>query len=203
MNPVVRRVFKWVFILGLIVGAGFWALGVLGGNSDEHKRIIEEYLSDATGMVASIGQLNSLNFFPSIIIDFEGLEVVDEIGDSKGQAGRVYMASGFRDVVMRSGKFQALEIAGFEAAAGRLMDEAVVIEQLGVEHESEEAAFFTGSGMIGERKFTVRTPVLVYGTLPEASYRFDVDHPIALIMQTGERFRITYLEGKFVLEPEL
>ena len=222
MNPVIRRVFKWVLILGLIVGAGFWALGALGGDSDEHKRIIEEYLGEAVGMVANVEQLNSLNFFPSIIVDFEGLEIapvlegaeveepslseeieVQMLGEVQVRAERVYMASGFRDVAWRSGKFQALEIVGFEAAAGRLMDQAVAIERAGVEHESEEVAFFAATGMIGERAFTVRTPVLVYGTLPEASYRFDGEHPIVLVMQTGERFGINYVDGAFVLEPKL
>ena len=202
-----KTIFKWVFIFALFAAAGFWILGALGGDSDRHREVVEGYLQDITGLEARIGQINSLNFFPTIIIDFENLDMVDVALPIEEQrveihADDAFFAVDFRDVIFGSGKFRSIEVNHVQILAGHLMEEAVVVDFLRVEHVDEGVAFLMGSGMIGERAFTMKVPVLVYGSLPKAKYRFDLEYPVVLTMEDGARFELDYVDHKVVLKPE-
>jgi len=203
MNPVVRRIFKWVFILGLLSAAGFWALAAAGGNGETHRQIITDYLNEATGLQANIDQLHSLAFFPDVIIDFEGLAMRDDQGDVVASLGASYMASKFRDVAFRNGKIKSIVIEDFNALPGVLMEEAVLVKQLKIEHESDVEAVLAGEGYIGEQGFTMRVPITVYGAGDDVSYRFDGQNPFIVVMDDGGRYRIVYENRKIVLNPEL
>lgn len=203
MNPVVRRIFKWLFILGLISAAGFWALGAAGGKSDDHRGVIEDYLQDISGMTVGIERLNGLYFFPSILVDFEGLKMAEEEGGRAVTLDVLHMGVGFKDAMFRSGKFSVLRVQNFTAAAGTVMAEALHIETLGIEHTSETSAFLTGGGTIGQRAFTIKTPLLIYGKSGAHKYRFDADFPVILVMENGERFGVDLQDGQMILEPEL
>lgn len=71
----VRRAVKVTLISSLLLGVGLWGLSKAGGNSRALRLGIQDYMTDATGYIAEIDQLQNMRFFPVTHVEFTGLEL--------------------------------------------------------------------------------------------------------------------------------
>ncbi len=68
-----RRLIKVVVIFAVLLVITMWVLSTAGGNSKALKLGIQDYLTDATGYLAELTTLESMEFFPVTHIQFSGL----------------------------------------------------------------------------------------------------------------------------------
>src|SRR5690606_32248436 len=111
--------------IGLIVSGiaivAFFALSSAGGNSDSHRKMIEDAISGMSGYDASIVTLKAFSFFPLVIIDFEQMELIEplemkEEGIARAMrkpaafVDKVFIAFSFWDHFLANRKLRALHI---------------------------------------------------------------------------------------------
>ena len=68
-----RRLIKVVVIFAVLLAVTMWVLSTAGGNSKALKLGIQDYLTDATGYLADLRTLDSMEFFPVTHIEFADL----------------------------------------------------------------------------------------------------------------------------------
>ncbi len=68
-----RRLIKVIVIIAVLLIITMWVLSTAGGNSKALKLGIQDYLTDATGYLAELKTLNSMQFFPVTHIQFSEL----------------------------------------------------------------------------------------------------------------------------------
>jgi hypothetical protein len=147
--------FKVLFCVLAALILIFAVLANLGGSSETLKRSIEEYVAENTGYDAKVGKLNNMNFFPDIVLDFENTEFFrrDQI-DVVMAAQKVQVAFGFWDVMARTGKIKKMNIEGFRALPGTLLEKSVRVDRLAI-IETEGGPRMESAGLIGEHAFSV------------------------------------------------
>lgn len=68
-----RRLIKVIVIFALLLTITMWVLSTAGGNSKALRLGIQDYLTDATGYLAQLNRLESMEFFPVTHIQFADL----------------------------------------------------------------------------------------------------------------------------------
>lgn len=68
-----RRLIKVIVIFAVLLMITIWVLSTAGGNSKALKLGIQDYLTDATGYLAQLNTLDSMEFFPVTHIQFADL----------------------------------------------------------------------------------------------------------------------------------
>lgn len=68
-----RRLIKIIVIFSVMLAITMWVLSTAGGNSKALRLGIQDYLTDATGYIAELNILESMEFFPVTHIKFSDL----------------------------------------------------------------------------------------------------------------------------------
>lgn len=170
-----RRIFTIVFCIGIMFAIVFTVLANIGGNSAPLRESIEQYLNESTPYKARVGTLNNMNFFPSIIIDFNNLELRPKeyvTGEASIRVSKVFMAASFWDVITRSGKLGAFHIANLNAQPGSLLKRQLSLNELSILTNAQgDAAILRGEGFVGPVPFFMSSQLEVFGKLPQQHYR--------------------------------
>ena len=174
-ESVVLRILKWLFILAVLVFIVLTVLARMGGNSEVLKEAVEEFLTNNTSYSASITTLNSMQFFPDIVVDVEGVELRefganqsdDETTEQPEQqpqatqgdvvvtveAAKVRLR--FFDMIFKGGQFKNIELKNLSAVPGAILPVSMSLESLGIEQE-DEGAFIKGSGSLNKKPMNVK-----------------------------------------------
>lgn len=146
---------KWLFFITAFFLLILTVLGNIGGNSDELKASIEQYIQSATGYHTTVKTLNAMEFFPDMVFDFEGtaLRATPEDDLPVATIKRVHLITNFWSVMFHTGKVKALYIDQVVAQPGVLGAQAITIDRLHIDDtlpDPEQAALRL-NGRVGEQ----------------------------------------------------
>lgn len=168
---------KIFLIAGAISVVLFTVLARLGGNSPVLRESVEQYIREATLYEPRVGRLNHMNFFPTVIIDFDNLELRPKgfkTGPSVITVQKIFLASSFWDVITHSGKVSALHVQGLQAQSGSFLEKPLTLEHLSIlTNEKTGKSILRGDGSIEETPFYVSLSLEVFGKPPVQKFRID------------------------------
>lgn len=147
-----KGLIKWLLIMGVLVFILLTALSRMGGNSDVLRETIEDFLTDNTPYTARIVKLNHMHFFPSVVIDVEGVELrggSDGTGETAVRVDSARFVMGFFDLLFQPGNFKDVQIQGLSAQSGSIFSKPLNMDYLKIIDE-EGAAHIEAKGKIGE-----------------------------------------------------
>lgn len=148
---------KVTFFVAAFILVILTVLANMGGKSDTLKDALEGVISESTGYMAHVGELNNMSFFPQMGVSFGSLELRETEGGvpvAVAEKGEVYFD--FFDVMRGTGKVKALNIRDFRALPGAFMKKSLQIEYVEIVDLEGTEAELAGEGMIGEDKFKLR-----------------------------------------------
>lgn len=176
------RLFMIVICAGIFFAIIFTVLANIGGNSEPLKQSVEQYLTDATPYVARVGTLNHMNFFPSVIVDFNNLELMPDglpTAEPLIRVQKSFMAASFWDVITHSGKVNAIHISYLYALPGSLFKNDFTLSDLSIlTNETADEAILKAEGKIAATPFFAIMGLEISGTFPHNQYRIGKEKKI-------------------------
>lgn len=157
-ETVVLRILKWLAIFAVIILIGLTILSRLGGNSPVLREAVEEFLTEATPYTAHVGTLNTMRFFPDIMVDATDIELRagdDGTGEAMVHIGSARIVMPFFDAMFRPGYFKTLHIENLKALPGAILDKNLAVQSLAVKDDQEEPALII-EGAIDTAPFYAR-----------------------------------------------
>ncbi|MCB9982515.1 MAG: AsmA family protein [Rhodospirillales bacterium] len=151
-ETIVLRILKWLAILGVALFIGLTVLSRMGGNSPVLREAVEEFLTDATPYTARVGTLNSMRFFPNIVIDVTDVELrggEDGTGEAQVRIDTAKLVMPLFDALYRPGHFKDLQIKNLKAMPGSMLAQSIEIQSLAIEDEGEQSALVI-DGRVGK-----------------------------------------------------
>jgi hypothetical protein len=175
-------ILKIVFFVSAFFLVVFTVMANMGGNSDSLKSSIEQFAMESTGLKAKIKTLNNMNFFPTIVFDFEGMDLFKNAAPDVPavHVERLRAALSFWDAAISSGNMKALDIQGITAMPGVFIDKAIRIESAAIINAGENGAAFEGKGMIGAAPASFSMGMTVSGSGRSRKYRFGTERAFAM-----------------------
>jgi hypothetical protein len=164
---------KIILVIIVLFAVGVVILANMGGNSDALKTMIEDYISDTSGMDTQIGKLNNIAFYPDINIDFEDLRLRKQVDAPAAMTvGLLNVRVGFWDALHGSTKIKNVSIQDFRAEKGLVTQEALNISKLEIEdaERASDAPKLVLTGTVGDKPLTASSTVAAYGTGEERTY---------------------------------
>jgi len=139
---------KFIFFSVAILLIGLTVLANIGGHTEDHRAAVESYASYYTGYKAHIDKLNNFQFFPDIIVDFEGLELSDPLKSdySRAKIGKVQLAISFWDIVFSSGKLKKLNLENVVLHPGAFTPYAIKVDHARIFDDGKDKASFEMAG---------------------------------------------------------
>lgn len=155
---------RWAIRIPLIflcvMTASLFTLSVMGGNSPELRENLEDYLSQATGMQASIGTLVYAGFYPAMGMAAEDIRFVRKGGDAAGEElirlGEARFAMAFWSIPSGTPKFRMLAVKDARIAAGVFTPRAITVEKIMID---PKAMAFVAEGAYGGEDFSATVPL--------------------------------------------
>lgn len=172
---------KWVFFIAAFILVLLTILANMGGSNDTLKSAMEQYLTEATGYRARIGQLNKVSFFPMIGFDFERvtLHPLTREEDDKdvvlGHIDSAKLSMGFWEVLRKTGRVRDLELTGLYTEPGVILPKAVSVSRLYIAETPDGQADAVIEGTVGDVPFEGVMDMDSFGTKFHPSYGFGPD----------------------------
>lgn len=165
---------KVVFFITAFFLVVFTVVGNMGGNTEEHKKSIEEFVAESTGYKARVKTLHNLSYFPTFSVDFEDMDMYRGSTDnvSAVHIDRLQAALGFWDVAFRTGKMKILNVIGARIMPGVWLDKPVVLKNFSIVDEDEGVARLEGKGTIGDKPLLISMDMAYAGTGRGRKYWF-------------------------------
>jgi hypothetical protein len=173
---------KVVFFTGAALLLVFTVMANMGGSNDTLKGAVEQFLTDASGYQSTVTKLNRMNFFPTIGLNMEGIEMhrADGDYDTAVTIGKVDIAMGFWDVTFNTGKIKKLTVENASVLPGVILSHPMHVEKISIEEDQGDLAFFEGRGVIGPHNFSFQADMEASGISGARKYRFSDNHPFVL-----------------------
>jgi len=198
----IGTVLKIIFFTTTVFLVIFVVMANLGGSSDSLKQSIEEFVADSTPFDARVERLNRMTFFPDISFDFEGMELSRKGNpDPVMVVSKVQVAFGFWDVMMSTGKVKAMNIRGFRALPGVLLDNAVAVDFIEITETTDDGPLLRGEALIGDRPVKITAGMNAKGLGKGKKYSFGKERVFEMTlgdiiiggkMRTGESAGIVF-----------
>lgn len=148
----IRRIFKIGIVLAAFLFLSLSLLAGLEGNHPALKKGMEEYLMQATGLEAEIGEFSHMGFFPRLELDISGIVFRTGEGDTVITVGKAAVVTRFFDLMFSRRRVETLVVENLEAAPGTLADEALAIGFFGLRDDGPEGKpALVVEGRYGER----------------------------------------------------
>jgi hypothetical protein len=149
-------------------------LSLLGGTSETLKAGVEQFFTRASGYPAHVETLNGLHFFPDFRLDMEGLGIADKAhgGALLVQLHSLKVAMGFWDMILHTGKMEALDLEGLRFAPGYLHPGAITAERLAIMHPDGGEPGLEGSGALSGTAWSARLALESKGRPGALTYYF-------------------------------
>ncbi len=153
----VRRFIKIGMVLAVIFGISLALLAKLGGDHAALKKGIEDYITQATGLQAEIGEFDHMGFFPNLKLD-AGQILLRKDGESKAVVTiRVAkFSAGFFDLMFSRQRIKSLNIENLYVAPGIFGAHELVIDRMVLEEKAvDDGAALIVAGHYGEQDIAV------------------------------------------------
>ncbi len=199
----VKRLFKFMIFAALVLAFLLFVLSMLGGNSDNLKKAMEDFLSESTHTKVTIEKVNHIGFYPSLTFDMEG------INGRGGEAadvdvfsiGALRLSMSFWDMTFSTSKVRAIDIRNINLAPGLWGDAPVKLEYISIFPAQEaETAALKGQGMVGEKPFSLYIAMDTLGPPEGPKYRFSPAREIDISLGDAKA-RLTVQEDEAHVEP--
>lgn len=175
-SPWYTGLFKVIFFVGAFFLVIFTVMANIGGDDDFYKQSVEDYFKERTGYDAKIKTLNNISFFPTIRVDFEGLELRENALDTAPLASvdHAFFRMGFWDVTLGTGKFKALSITNFQALPGVFTPQSLNLRSVKIEPSADAQAQtkLTASGRYGGADISAYSTLKTYGSKRRIKHAF-------------------------------
>lgn len=165
---------KWTFFICAFVLVIITVLANMGGDGENLKNALEEYVQDATGYYTEIETLRDMSFFPDISFDFVGARL-KKTPDDPNVVGRIEQASmsmGFLDVFRKTGRVGNIEVQKLSLDAGVLFPRRVQADRVFIEESGGDNARLIADGALGETSFMAEMGMKIHGTRFNPKYSF-------------------------------
>jgi hypothetical protein len=165
-----------VLALGLVM---LTVLANMGGNTEEHKLSIEQFIGEASGYEARVKKLNRMTYFPSITVDFEDLELFEKGKPERAavHVDRALMSISFWDVMLQNGHFKQLNVQGFQTRPGVFINKKIVLKYFAAV-DAQDGPRLEGQGTIGDVPLNVGMGLISYGNAKNKKYTFDAERDV-------------------------
>lgn len=172
MKKWIFRIIKISFFIAIFLFVIFTVLSRLGGNTDVLKGSIEQYLSEISGYKATVGKLNTMQFFPDIIVDIENTEFQNADAQIVMIVEKAKIAISFFDVTFATGRWRALAIENFYVAPDIWMPAPVLFKTIGLEDKADGQGRLIFNGRMGVSDFSGFAAMDVSGPPVRRLYQF-------------------------------
>lgn len=151
LNKWVRRIIKISLILGITLFLSLTVLSSLGGQHEQLKRGLEDYMTSATGYKTTIGALNYMGFYPQARVDVSNV-TMDTPGAGDLRIGRIAISIDFWDLAFSRMKYNAFYFQDIIAPAGAVSPKAFYISKLGLIGHDKDGANYEISAEVPARR---------------------------------------------------
>lgn len=150
--------------IAVLFGISLIVLGNIGGNGDQYKTMLEEMISDASGYNAKITTLNNVRFFPNLIIDFDGLQLMPQ----ESEVPVITMESlafkaGLFDAMFGEPKVKIFDLENLSISKGLYTRERLAITRLGIDDPAEGQPSLSLTGTLGADPIRAKIDLSGYG----------------------------------------
>lgn len=181
LRKYIRRTIKTLLVLTLLLGLSLWVLSSLGGNKSALRVGVEDYLTDATGLIAKMATLHNMSFFPVAGISFDDLSfhrpvqrtqpkektpeeqsyppqqtVTDffDAGETVAHVDSLNVTMDFWDMFFERRRFRTLDIKGVKVDDDIWLPEPLNIDSIAVTEDDNPV--IAALGTYGAHKFDLR-----------------------------------------------
>lgn len=171
MKKIFSRLLKISFFVAAFLFVIFTVLTNIGGNSSVLHQSVEQYVSEATGYVTQITKLNTMQFFPDIIIDVEGVHLKDAEQKTVLTADKFKISFSFFDVLFTQGRFRDFQIQNMSLAPGLVVPSGLKIDKLVLEDKKDKGRLSL-QGRIGAENFSLLANIDIKGSPARRTFFF-------------------------------
>ncbi len=166
---------KFLFCLTAFVFVILTILANMGGNGDFHKSSVEQFASEITGFPAKLKTLHGINYFPSISVDLEDLDIMPDLTSEMaiGHVDRAQISLGFWDVLIQNGKMKVLDIQGLYTLPGLFLNKTIALKHLSIVDDGAEKAKLEGQGTIDNVSLLFWMDMKIEGSDRSKKYHFE------------------------------
>jgi hypothetical protein len=129
-------ILKWIFrvlMISVIGGALFiFALNILSGTGEAHRRGLEQALSDIFKAPVKIGTLKAFNIFPIFHIEMENVRASYDQGNGEIRAGHVVLSFRFFDLMFGRDLIRDLQVTDLMITPHIIGEHWLRIESAGI-----------------------------------------------------------------------
>jgi hypothetical protein len=160
----------------------FSVLANIGGNSDVLRGSIERYVSEGTGYKTHVGTLNSMQFFPDIVIDIQDLKLENSDHQTVIAADKFKIAFSFFDVLFSRSRFRALEIENFSVAPGFWMQPGLMVKSMRLLEQNGQGRLLF-EGILGNTPVSGLAGMAVEGSPARRKFSFEKSWIFEIILE--------------------
>lgn len=131
-SPILKWIFR-ILLIGVVVsGILIFALNILSGTSDAHRKGLEQALSDIFQTNVTIGSLKAFNIFPLFNVEFENVR--GPYGPNAGEvrAGNVVLTFRFFDLLFSRDLVKDIQIRNLTVTPGIIGAHGLTITSAGI-----------------------------------------------------------------------
>lgn len=192
------RFIKVLFVSGLVFAlmafTSICILAVSGGNNDNLRKGLEQFLSDYTGRDAVIETLENAAFYPDLVMDVRNIALRrtanTPTADIRIDALDIRMR--FWDAIFSRGFLSGFSMKGLSVDSSPVLPGSLAIEKAEIVTENG-AAFLTGTGTYNHLPLSFRFGLEMIATSSAALYRLGPSSPV--------KFSVGSLEISATLRP--
>ncbi|HEY8192248.1 MAG TPA: hypothetical protein VIG74_07470, partial [Alphaproteobacteria bacterium] len=169
----------------IIVGVSLTALSMIGGNSDEMKVRLENYLNDITGMESHVGILNGVHFYPAMGVDAQNVTLKSG-GAVKASVGSIRLYVPFWNMPFGRSDFRDFDIANVVIEAGVMTPRRIEIDRLMIDSREKAAPLLVLDGRYGGEAVSLRVDLKVRSVSASGAALYDLADDAAFAIHAGD-----------------
>ncbi len=137
----VRRLIKISLLAAICIAFSLSLLRGLSGDNEALKKGIEDYISQATGLRAQIGEFTYMEFFPELELDAGEIRLYGEGKDAPlVTVGKAQFAAGFFDLMFSRRRIQTLNVQQVNIDPLLAAGKKLTLQKLALEQDTGEGA---------------------------------------------------------------
>lgn len=192
-SPVAKWIFRILLTLCIFVGMGLFGLSILSGNSDTHRRGLEQAMSNIFHTNVRILKLQTFNFFPQFVIDAEDVEGISTSGAVTFHAQRILVAFSLFDILSKRGLIEDLQIKDLTLQEGVVGPQELVFSSMKIiPSTAGKPPYVDIKGTYGGTPLAATLELTLVPNRWRPAYRFLPGAPVNVTMG---RFALTGLLG--------
>lgn len=174
---IIRLLLTIIILIGLTIGA----LNFIGGNSDTHKKGLEDAFSASLQGEVTFGKLNSFNILPQLGVDVTDFTAANVMGLGDITADHVSFSFNFLDVVLKRRQITGIDITHMTIDKGVYGNEKMIFDTVAIVPQADnQPSGFSIKGTYGDKPLTVFVAMKQMTKSIPPAYGFDTSNPFTM-----------------------